>query len=679
MRTVYLVARLKASLKWWQRAAVLLVLSLAAMSWLGWMTDREVLTRIYENWPPMTPWTAALAAGLAAAILLQSEPLSRARVWMGRALAAAAAVLTAVFLAEYATGWSAGLDLLWFSEGVRKLQSVWPGRPSAQTSLALLLLAVAIGLTRVDRRRTSAVWAASLLGASAMSGVAVLAYFFGAFSLLNVGTSNGMSILTALSVAWLAAAASIARTDRQPVAWLLARPDRAALVQLAGVFAGAPLLTALVHGLAWRRGINEGTAWVVAVLLATAVSGSVAFFISERDRRRRQEGEAQLRSIMMHAPNAIAIRSVDHGYEFANQAFCDLVGLTDPDQIVGLSPGDLLASNPEVAGKFDDAQSAVLRGESARFEQDWTVDGRHVTFEVQMFPVDDGRGTTFGVGIVGTDITERVRIERKLRQRLEFEEFILRAINEGRLQVFAQPIVSAHTGQLVEEELLLRMVGPNGDLIGPDEFLPQAQRFGLMPTIDRFMVTQGIELARTGRRVAINLSGDSISHQGTISAIVEQLQQAGDIVHRISFEITESAALGSTDIAERFSNAMKSLGCKLALDDFGTGFGSFTELRGMTLHKLKIDKGFVRDLLANPQDESVVKMIIGIAKEFGLVTTAEGIENEETRTRLVELGVDQLQGHLIGAPEPATAGPAAIGAGAQLSEARDRARPDFTI
>ena len=187
------------------------------------------------------------------------------------------------------------------------------------------------------------------------------------------------------------------------------------------------------------------------------------------------------------------------------------------------------------------------------------------------------------------------------------------------------------------------MVGPNGDLIGPDEFLPQAQRFGLMPTIDRFMVTQGIELARTGRRVAINLSGDSISHQGTISAIVEQLQQAGDIVHRISFEITESAALGSTDIAERFSNAMKSLGCKLALDDFGTGFGSFTELRGMTLHKLKIDKGFVRDLLANPQDESVVKMIIGIAKEFGLVTTAEGIENEETRTRLVELGVDQLQ------------------------------------
>ena len=98
---------------------------------------------------------------------------------------------------------------------------------------------------------------------------------------------------------------------------------------------------------------------------------------------------------------------------------------------------------------------------------------------------------------------------------------------------------------------------------------------------------------------------------------------------------------------------MRGLGCRLALDDFGTGFGSFTELRGMELHKLKIDQSFVSGLLRNPQDESVVRAIVGIAGEFGLLTTAEGVEDTETRNRLVELGVDQLQGFLIAHPTPA--------------------------
>ncbi len=99
---------------------------------------------------------------------------------------------------------------------------------------------------------------------------------------------------------------------------------------------------------------------------------------------------------------------------------------------------------------------------------------------------------------------------------------------------------------------------------------------------------------------------------------------------------------------------MSSLGCRLALDDFGTGYGSFTELRGLTLDTVKIDRSFVHDLLNNPRDESVVRMIVGIAREFGLRTTAEGVEDAETRTRLVELGVDQLQGYLIGRPAPVT-------------------------
>lgn len=238
-------------------------------------------------------------------------------------------------------------------------------------------------------------------------------------------------------------------------------------------------------------------------------------------------------------------------------------------------------------------------------------------------------------------------------ERQDFEDFIAAAITEGRLLVYAQPIVDARTHELAEEELLVRMVGPEGELIAPGEFLPQAQRFGLMPVIDRFMVARALEMVAAGRSVAVNLSADSISDQFTREWLIEALSRAGDVAGRICFEITEHAAMGSPEAAERLSADMAQLGCRLALDDFGTGFGGFTELRRLTLHALKIDMSFVRGLLSDTRAESVVKMIIGIAKEFRLVTTAEGVEDAATLARLIELGADQVQGYLIAAPSPA--------------------------
>ncbi|MEZ0357851.1 putative bifunctional diguanylate cyclase/phosphodiesterase [Mycobacterium sp. SA01] len=243
------------------------------------------------------------------------------------------------------------------------------------------------------------------------------------------------------------------------------------------------------------------------------------------------------------------------------------------------------------------------------------------------------------------------------RDRREFENLLSRAITEGRLVAYAQPIVDARTGQVVEEELLVRMIAADGHAMVPDEFLPQARQFGLMPTIDQFMVAQGIECAKAGRPVAVNISSASINDTATSSAILEHLRQAGDAARRVSFEITEHAALASTDLAERFSDEMGAMGCRLALDDFGTGFGSLTELRGMMLSKLKIDKSFVSGMLRNVQDELVIRAIVAVAREFGLLTVAEGVEDAKTRNRLVELGIDQLQGYLLGRPEPVLATP----------------------
>lgn len=539
------------------------------------------------------------------------------------------------------------------SEAVRTEQP-FPGRPLVLTGVSLLLLSAGVSLIWVDRRWGRVMWGVGLAGAYFLSAL-VLAKFllaFGKNADRAVPPDSSAGISAALCVALLVFAALVARPDRNPVALLLDRPDRAALFLLFGVFAIAPVLTALVHQLLHLRGVSADDAWVTSIVMGNTACFVLAILVFNRERKQQREVEEEFGSIIENAPNSIAVLNLRGGFEFGNQAFVGLLGLTDKHQIVGRTPDDLLPWGAELTRTFRDAWVAASKGELVTVE---FVPDDQRTVEVKFFPVQDGRGRPFGVAGIGTDVTERVRVERRLRERIEFEEFLSRAIIDGRLVVYAQPIADARNGQVVEEELLVRMIGPDGQVMVPGEFLPQAQRFGMMPTIDRFMVARGIELARAGRRVAVNLSAESINDAATTAAIADELRQAGDAADRVSFEITESTALASREVAERFSNGMRSLGCRLALDDFGTGFGSFTELRGLTLHKLKIDRSFVSDMLSNKQDESVVKMIVGIAREFGLLTTAEGVEDDATRTRLVKLGVNQLQGYLIGRPAPATA------------------------
>ncbi len=372
----------------------------------------------------------------------------------------------------------------------------------------------------------------------------------------------------------------------------------------------------------------------------------------EEARRQQAKTHERLRRAMDNAAVGMCVVTPDGHFEEVNDAACEFFGydvdtlkqktwqeLTPPES---LTEADLQGYNDIREGRADSFRA---------IRQYIHASGRLIWGELSVSCIRDEHGHVENYFALITDVT---RVERRLRDRLEFEELMSRAITDGRLVVYAQPIVDARTGRVVEEELLVRMVEPDGALTTPSGFLPQAQRFGMMSTVDRFMVTRGIELARAGRHVAVNLSADSINDPATIAAIIDELRQAGDAAARVSFEITETTALASTEVANRFSSDMRVLGCRLALDDFGTGFGTFTELRGMTLHKLKIDRSFVSDLLTNTQDESVVKAIVGIAREFGLLTVAEGVEDADTRTRLVELGVDQLQGYLIGAPAPVT-------------------------
>ena len=375
--------------------------------------------------------------------------------------------------------------------------------------------------------------------------------------------------------------------------------------------------------------------------------------VTERFRlvQRAAKADERYRRLMENAATGMCLLNSEGRVEDVNNALCQLLGYT-ASTLSQKSWQEL--TGPEYFKANLKAVKEMLEGRTDSFRminQYIHADGHLIWGDQSVSCIRDEQGRVENFLIQVNDVTE---VERELRDRLTFEEFISTAMSDGRLVAYAQPIVDAATGQVVEEELLVRIVGSDGHVMVPADFLPQARRFGTMATIDRFMVAQGIALARKGRRVAVNLSAGSINDPATMAAIIDDLRQAGDAVTRVSFEITETTALASTELAEQFSESMRALGCRLALDDFGTGFGTFVELRGMTLNSLKIDSSFVYNLLSNPQDESVVRSIIGIAKEFGLLTTAEGVEDVDTRARLVELGVDQLQGYLLGKPAPVT-------------------------
>lgn len=371
----------------------------------------------------------------------------------------------------------------------------------------------------------------------------------------------------------------------------------------------------------------------------------------EEARQLQAKADERLRRAMDHAAVGMCLLTPEGRVEEVNDALCQFFGYDSETlkqkTLQEVSPPDQLEAN------LKNVQDVLeCRIDSFRMIKQYIhADGHPIWGDLSVGCIRDEHGQVENFISQITDVT---LVEQAMRERLEFEDFLSRALSEGRVVVYAQPIVEAGTGQMVEEELLVRLVDSDGRVLTPVEFLPQARRFGMMPIIDRFMVAQAIELAQSGRWVAVNLSADSINHAATMAAIIEELHCAGDAAARVSFEITETTALASREVAERFSSSMRILGCRLALDDFGTGFGSFTELRGMTIHTVKIDRTFIRDLLSNKQDESVVKSIVGIAREFGLVTTAEGVEDAEIRARLVELGVDQLQGYLIARPAPAT-------------------------
>ena len=235
------------------------------------------------------------------------------------------------------------------------------------------------------------------------------------------------------------------------------------------------------------------------------------------------------------------------------------------------------------------------------------------------------------------------------------------ALKTDRLLLYAQRITPLQNRSLPGGyELLLRLRDEDGSLVAPGPLIAAAQRYQLLPTVDRWVVKHALKtlsayrgmLKTRGISISINVSGQSIGDEDFIEYFKQQIAGVNLPSDCIWVEITEQAAVHNLARANDMIARLKVLGCRFALDDFGTGTNSLTSLKSLAIGRLKIDGSFVRDILTDRNSQATVHAIVQLAKSLSMDTVAEYVETEEIAQAVRKLGVDYAQGYAYGKPEP---------------------------
>lgn len=249
-----------------------------------------------------------------------------------------------------------------------------------------------------------------------------------------------------------------------------------------------------------------------------------------------------------------------------------------------------------------------------------------------------------------------VNLQRSLKSKVDMMSRLQRALEENRFSLMVQPIVGMRGDSY--HEILLRMDEENGEYIHPDDFLPVAHEFGLSSRIDLWVVEHVLSFMAShreqlpGQRFAINLSPASVCRSQFSLEVGRLLRHYGVEAWQLIFEITESNSLSNIEQANHTLGQLQQMGCRVAIDDFGTGYASYARLKNVNADILKIDGSFIRNIVSNSLDYQIVASICHLARMKRMLVVAEYVESEEIRSAAIALGIDYLQGFLIGKPEP---------------------------
>ena len=229
---------------------------------------------------------------------------------------------------------------------------------------------------------------------------------------------------------------------------------------------------------------------------------------------------------------------------------------------------------------------------------------------------------------------------------------IVSALDNNRLRIVLQPMMSAETGEAIYHESLLRMFGQGGKCLTAGQFIPVAEQLGLVAHVDLVSLKLSVALLKqhSDLRLSVNVSSLTTNDSEWSDALKDLILGSPDVANRLIIEITETAAISDMDQTIEFVEMLKGLGCKVAIDDFGAGYTSFRNLRNLNVDMVKIDGSFVENISDNEEDRAFIKTLVELAETLGAQTVAEWVKDQESAEILNDVGVTYLQGFHYGQP-----------------------------
>jgi EAL domain-containing protein (putative c-di-GMP-specific phosphodiesterase class I) len=244
-------------------------------------------------------------------------------------------------------------------------------------------------------------------------------------------------------------------------------------------------------------------------------------------------------------------------------------------------------------------------------------------------------------------------MDARMKTRRALEVALRQALATGEFELHYQPLLSLHDNRVTCCEALLRWQHPERDMIPPSEFIPVAEEIGLIVPLGEWVLRRACADAAqwpSEVKVAVNLSPIQVMNQNLVPVVVGALAAAGLPASRLEIEITESVLMQNTDTTLTALHRLRELGVRISMDDFGTGYSSLSYLRSFPFDKIKIDRCFINGLTDGDDSVAIVMAIAGLARNLGIMTTAEGVETKQQLQQIKALGCTEMQGFLFSPP-----------------------------